>query len=203
MCLQFVWDEVSKRSKGGAAPTVFDYGCGSGVLAIAARRFGAGRVVGIDKDEAILEHALENAALNFGEEDEEDEGSGLEFLNGRAVMPTASGLIIGERWETETFDVVVANMLPPILIKLAPAIALALAPDSGTIALCGMRRDQVTEVKGAYEKLGVVFDRERGREGASPGAAWCEYVQLIGRRPKPSAEQHRALMEFLSDAAVS
>jgi ribosomal protein L11 methylase PrmA len=247
MCLQFVWDEVSTRVKSGATPQVFDYGCGSGVLAIAARRFGAGRVVGVDKDEAILEHAVQNAVLNFGEECEGDENvghgseneDGLQFLNGREVMPTASGLLIGDRWEAETFDVVVANMLPAVLIKLAPAIALALTPNSAALALCGMRRDQVAEVRAAYERLGVVFEGERGREGAAPGAKWAEYVQLIGRsapapmtdlraplsdhtgagcpsmppdpprgprrvcrRPAPSAEQKRALLEYLSDAAV-
>jgi ribosomal protein L11 methylase PrmA len=52
---------------------------GSGVLAIAAKRLGAARVVGVDKDDEILECAEENAVLNFGED------HGVEFIHGREV----------------------------------------------------------------------------------------------------------------------
>jgi len=77
MCLQFLWEHIGCHT--GRNLSMMDYGTGSGVLAIAAKRLGATRVVGIDKDDEILECANENAELNFGEE------HGIELIHGREV----------------------------------------------------------------------------------------------------------------------
>ena len=73
MCLQFLAEHQGKGK------SMMDYGTGSGVLAVAAKRLGAGRVVGVDKDDEILECAEENAELNFGAD------HGLELVHGRCV----------------------------------------------------------------------------------------------------------------------
>ena len=78
--------------------TVLDVGCGSGVLAVAAARLGAGRVVAIDIDPAAHEATLDNAARN---------GVAVE------VSATPLGEVAGR------FDVVVANLLAPTLVELA------------------------------------------------------------------------------------
>ena len=106
-----------------------------------------------------------------------------------------------------TFDVVVANMLAPALCRLAPAITCAVKEKGsrgagGILALSGMRRDQVGDVKSAYATQGVTFFEERSQEGAAPGAAWAEWVLLKGRREKMTDEQARIRSQMLSDLAV-
>eukprot|EP00282_Hemiselmis_andersenii_P006184 CAMPEP_0114117446 /NCGR_PEP_ID=MMETSP0043_2-20121206/5037_1 /TAXON_ID=464988 /ORGANISM="Hemiselmis andersenii, Strain CCMP644" /LENGTH=237 /DNA_ID=CAMNT_0001209837 /DNA_START=113 /DNA_END=824 /DNA_ORIENTATION=- len=114
MCLKFLADHLEPLE----APSVLDYGTGSGVLAIAAKRLGASRVVGVDKDDEILECAEENAALNFGDDHT------LELVHGRVVTPGSRGLFLADGLSA-TFDVTVANMLAPALVRLAPVIVSA------------------------------------------------------------------------------
>ena len=121
LCLQ--WLESTVR--GGE--TVLDYGCGSGILAIAASRLGAGRVVGVDIDPQAIETARDNAAVN---------GAPCEFLDA------------GQDFSIQA-DIVVANILSNPLIVLAPVIA-SCARASGRIALAGILREQRDAVLEAY-----------------------------------------------------
>eukprot|EP00961_Rhodomonas_salina_P251358 3398548-Rhodomonas_salina.1 len=122
---QFVWEHVSAREN----PSFLDYGTGSGVLAICAKKFGAGKVLGIDKDDEILEHAQDNCLVNNVEE--------VDLLNGRELMPGSSGLYIGTDFTPTTFDVVCANMLPAALVKLAAFISLGVKDDTGILTRPG------------------------------------------------------------------
>ena len=107
--------------------TVLDYGCGSGILAIAAAKLGAGPVLGVDIDENALSAARDNAANNQVE---------LILRHSRAPLD-------------ETFDCVVANILTNPLCVLAPLLAARVAA-GGRIALSGVLESQAEEVIAAY-----------------------------------------------------
>ena len=121
LCLEWLRETIA----GGE--TVLDYGCGSGILAIAAARLGAGAVSGVDLDPQAILASRANAAAN-GVDGRFDEPDGL----ARA-----------------TYDVVVANILANPLMLLAPALAARVAP-GGRIALSGILAAQAEDVAAAY-----------------------------------------------------
>jgi ribosomal protein L11 methyltransferase len=129
LCLGALSDLLEARP--GAS--VLDVGTGSGLLAIGARKLGAGRVAANDVDPVAVEVAGENAARN---------GAALE-LTGAPV-----GEIAG------TFDLVVANILANTLVELAPAISARVAP-GGRVLLAGILAPQEDEVRSAYVALGL------------------------------------------------
>jgi ribosomal protein L11 methyltransferase len=140
LCLAALSDLLAERP--GAR--VLDVGTGSGLLAIAARKLGAGQVTGTDNDPVALRVARENADLN---------GASL-VLDGREVAA-----------QRGPFELVLANILANTLVELAPAIAAQLAP-GGVVLLSGILRPQEDEVRQAYLAAGLVArpDRER-RDG--------------------------------------
>lgn len=107
--------------------SVLDYGCGSGILAIAAARLGASRVVGVDIDPQAVQAAADNAARN---------GVAIDF-----VLP--AGLRPGR------YDVVVANILTNPLKALMPLLAGHVRPGGG-IVLSGILDSQAEEVMTLY-----------------------------------------------------
>lgn len=121
LCLEWLCDRV----QGGE--TLLDYGCGSGILALAAAKLGAGEVVGVDIDERALEAAADNAAKN---------GVTLRLLHTRQPLP-------------DRFSLVVANILTNPLCVLAPLIAARVAP-GGRLALSGVLATQAEQVVAAY-----------------------------------------------------
>ena len=106
---------------------VLDYGCGSGILAIAAALLGAGEVDATDIDPQALETTRVNAARN-----------------GVAVRVAAP-----DRLPPGTYDLVLANILAGPLIALAPRLA-SLTRAGGRIALSGVLEAQAGEVLRAY-----------------------------------------------------
>jgi ribosomal protein L11 methyltransferase len=121
LCLQWL-----ERSIAGGE-TVLDYGCGSGILTIAALKLGARRAVGVDIDPDALSTARANAQRN---------GVAGEFLEGRAPL-------------TFTADVVIANILANPLKVLAPMLA-SRCRQGGQIALSGILPEQADEVERCY-----------------------------------------------------
>jgi ribosomal protein L11 methyltransferase len=107
--------------------SVLDYGCGSGILAIAAKKLGAGRVVATDIDPDALQVSLDNALQN---------GVALDLR-----APDALG--------AERFDVVVANILANPLRLLAPLLA-AHTCSTGHVVLAGVLEIQKQAVQAAY-----------------------------------------------------
>jgi ribosomal protein L11 methyltransferase len=122
---QLVLRFLEKRIKG--AERVLDYGCGSGILAIAAAKLGAASVDGVDVDPQAVETALANARSN-----------GIEL---RAALP--------ETLPAAVYDIVVSNILSQPLILLAPLLAARTA-QGGRIALAGILEAQAAEVAAAY-----------------------------------------------------
>ncbi len=121
LCLEWLERTVSAQC------SVLDYGCGSGILAIAAARLGAGQVAGVDIDPQAVEAAYANAERN-----------GVSALFADSTLPVA-----GE------YDLVVANILSNPLRVLAPAIC-AHVRSGGQLALSGILREQADEIIGIY-----------------------------------------------------
>ena len=121
LCLEWLERKVSAQC------SVLDYGCGSGILAIAAARLGAGQVAGVDIDPQAVEAAYANAERN-----------GVSALFADSTQPVA-----GE------YDLVVANILSNPLRVLAPAIC-AHVRSGGQLALSGILREQADEIIGIY-----------------------------------------------------
>ena len=117
--------------------SLLDYGCGSGVLAIAAKLLGAGRVVGVDHDPQALTSTEANATRN---------GVCL-AVEHSAVFLQADDLPGTE--SDDPFDVVVANIISGTLIALAPRLSRHVAP-VGVLVLCGVLANQVDDVMRAY-----------------------------------------------------
>ena len=122
LCLNW----LERTVRGGES--VLDYGCGSGILAIAAMKFGAARADGVDIDGQALLAARANAIQN----------------RVQATFHGAADAI--ER----PAQIVVANILAHPLIVLAPLIARLTAP-RGRLALAGLLAAQADEVRAAYE----------------------------------------------------
>ena len=140
LCLQWLCDQVQD------GVSVLDYGCGSGILAIAAAKLGAARVLAIDIDGNALKAARDNAARNNIELELQHSQLGVE----------------------ERFDRVVANILTNPLCLLAPLLSARIRQggsgnSGGRLALSGVLESQADEVITAYAplvqlKLAAVLD---------------------------------------------
>ena len=108
---------------------IVDYGCGSGILSIAALKLGAGHVHAVDLDPQAILATRENAARN-GVADRLDVTTDPQLADAAA-------------------DALVANILAGPLVELAPHIAAALRP-GGDLALSGVLTGQVDSVTAAY-----------------------------------------------------
>lgn len=117
---------LERTIRGGEA--VIDYGCGSGILAIAAMKLGAARADGVDIDAQALLAARANALQNRVQ---------AEFHGAAAAIRKPA-------------QIVVANILAHPLIVLAPLLA-RLAVPAGRLALAGVLAGQADEVRAAYE----------------------------------------------------
>ncbi|MCH9693359.1 MAG: 50S ribosomal protein L11 methyltransferase [Gammaproteobacteria bacterium] len=149
MCLEWL-DGLSLRGK-----TMLDYGCGSGVLAIAALKLGAAAATGMDIDPQAVIATRQNAEFN-------DVASKMEILG-------AADEISGK------YDVVVANILAGPLVQFAESITLTLC-DEGMLALSGVLCEQADTVMRAYEPW-IDFDDPAFKE--QDGQTWS---RLTGKR---------------------
>ena len=121
--------------------SVLDVGCGSGILAVAAARLGATRVLAIDIDTAAPEGTVGNARANGVEE----------------FIEVSTGPLSDV---TETFNVVVANMLASTLIELAPDLIGTVRP-RGRLVISGILDVQIESLVEALRPLELLTTRER------------------------------------------
>jgi ribosomal protein L11 methyltransferase len=109
--------------------TVLDYGCGSGILAIAAEKLGASKVVGVDIDDQAIIASRFNAEQNQ---------THIDFFD-------------ANQFGNQTFDLVVANILSSALMVLAPALA-KYCKSGGKIALSGILVEQTEALVARYSE---------------------------------------------------
>jgi ribosomal protein L11 methyltransferase len=151
LCLEWL-DGLQLEGK-----SMLDYGCGSGILAIAALKLGCTSAVALDIDRQALVASMENAAHNE--------------VADRLSAAQAPGDA------DRQFDVVIANILAAPLVELAAGIAKHVK--SGCLlALSGILSEQVGEVRDAYASW-IEFDEPVEREQG--GQTWA---LLTGRRTK-------------------
>lgn len=147
LCLQWLDENVRPEDE------VLDYGCGTGILAIAAKLVGAHSVLGTDIDPQAVEAARDNAVMNEVE---------AEF-----VLP--------EGMPEGTYSIVVANILANPLKLLAPALLGRVAP-GGSLVLSGVLAKQADEVIAAY---GAVDPTVKLSVWKQEG----DWVAISGKRP--------------------
>ena len=126
LCLQWL-EELSDQSN-LTNKSVLDYGCGSGILAIAAKKLGAGQTFGVDIDPQSISSGIENAQRNNVQ---------IQF-----DLPESDD-------NTRIHDVVVANILANPLLVLAPALCQRLN-QQGKLVLSGILERQANMVIQAY-----------------------------------------------------
>ena len=140
LCLQ--WLDAIAAHGGLSGATVLDFGCGSGILALAALKLGAARVVGVDNDPQALLATADNAERN-----------------GVADRLTA---FLPDQEIVATYPVVVANILASALDALADVLAARVAP-GGRIALSGILAGQEDALLARYGRW--FDDLQVAREG--------------------------------------
>jgi ribosomal protein L11 methyltransferase len=137
LCLQLLENYVPP------AHTVIDIGCGSAILAIAALKLGAGEAVAVDIDDQALGNAQLNAELN-GVEIEIGLGSVAEVLAGNYALKTA--------------DLVLANILAPVLVRLLDGGLGKLIAPGGTLILSGVLDEQAGSLETGLKKQGLKIE---------------------------------------------
>ena len=139
MCIQALERYVKEES------TVFDVGCGSGILAIAAAKLGAKLAVGVDLDPVAVESSIENVGYNNLNNIEILHGNLVEVIDGKA-------------------DIVVANILAEIICILTDDVKRVLK-DGGIFITSGIIHDRVDMVCEKLEATGFeVIEKNRDGE---------------------------------------
>ena len=126
-------------------PSVLDFGTGSGILAIAAGKLGAGKILALDVDPAAIRWARRNAALNRWKE-------GIDFR-----MSPARAL-------RRRFGIVVANLLPQELWQASSFLARRVSP-RGFLVVSGILRGQKEETASAFMAGGLTVESSEEKKG--------------------------------------
>ncbi len=140
---------------------LLDAGTGSGILALAARRFGASETLGLDNDPRAVTNARHNARLNH---------------IARARFTVADILRFKPR---DRYDVVTANLFSELLIAVLPVFRRRLKAE-GLLIVAGILREQADSVLAALDRAGFDLEKKRRR------GKWLA-LQARARRSKPGA----------------
>lgn len=116
-----------------------DVGCGSGVLALAMRALGVGRVAAVDHDPLAVEATAEATRVN-------------------GLGPVATGASLASR--RGSYELIVANLFANLLVELAPKLSARLAP-RGTLIVSGLLESQEKDVRAALRRAGLRMHRRR------------------------------------------
>jgi ribosomal protein L11 methyltransferase len=143
-------------ARGGNA-RVIDVGCGSGILAIAAGKLGAGEILGVDTDPIAVESTLANARLNR---------LTRRLRVHRGSVPSGEG----------PFDIVLANLIASLLVQVAGPLRDELAA-GGRILASGIFRDREGDVAASFTAAGL----RPGRRWAEEDWVALEAIAVQGR----------------------
>jgi ribosomal protein L11 methyltransferase len=116
--------------------TLIDYGCGSGILGIAALLLGADKMIGTDIDPQALQASRDNAERN-----------GIDSERIELYYPEQ----LPEHYRQQPADILVANILAGPLVELADTLQSLVKP-GGLLALSGLLASQADELKNAYSR---------------------------------------------------
>jgi len=157
-------------------PTVLDVGTGSGILSIAAHKLGARKIVAVDLDPVAIESARENARANGVQE-------GIDFRIG-----SLGGVM-------RRFDIVVANLLPQEILKIAPSLVRRVSSE-GFLVVSGILSVQKKEIAGIFREASLKIRRSEESRGwacltlKKPGAETKKQrVERMQRRAR--SKEHR------------
>ena len=134
-------------------PSLLDLGTGSGILAMAAARLGAGRICAVDIDPQAIEVAQQNLADNDLNEQVECSTTPLKELSG-------------------TFDIILANILAEELVRLAQLLAERLT-QGGKLVLSGILAEKETLVRDGFSATGLEYLETR-RAGEWVALLYCK-----------------------------
>jgi len=132
--------------------TIVDYGCGSGILAVAACKLGAKNVIGVDIDPQALEASRHNALRNN-------------------IHPDRFPLYLPDQLDPVRVDLLIANILSGPLIRLAKTFATLVKP-GGKLLLSGILHGQTDEIQFAYQPF---FELD-------PVSAKEDWIRVTGTR---------------------
>lgn len=142
LCAHFVEDYVTPGC------SVLDVGCGSGILAISAAKLGAGKCFACDIDPVAVRVAHENIAMN----------------DTKNVTCRESDLLMHVEKTEGGYDVVVANIIADIIIRMAPDVGDYLAKD-GVLIISGIIAERANEVTDVLAGCGYKVENERYENG--------------------------------------
>lgn len=130
MCLQ--WLDIQHEKGTLQGKTVIDYGCGSGILAIAAAKLGAAQVIAVDIDPQAIEATISNSKINE-----------VEHL----ITPY---LVKDFDHNSQQFDILIANILAGPLVELSPTFK-QLTKQGSLLALSGILAEKEQSILDAYQ----------------------------------------------------
>lgn len=146
------------QQAGPMPPRLLDVGCGSGILALAALRLGAGRADACDTDPLAVEATRANAVAN---------GLAERVTAWQGTLPAAPA--------AEPYQLVLANLVAAVLVALAARLVAHTAP-GGTVLASGIIEGRAAEVRDAFTAAGLSIAAER-HDG--------EWVSLRAERVAP------------------
>jgi ribosomal protein L11 methyltransferase len=136
------------RNQGIVFSDILDLGTGTGLLAFAAMRlWPAARAVASDIDPVSIEVTEENAAIN---------GVKLGRARGQLELAVAEGMDHPRLKARGPYDLVIANILAPPLVAMAPSVSKAIAA-GGRLILAGLLEGQAESVAAAYRRHGLML----------------------------------------------
>ncbi|PWH17636.1 MAG: 50S ribosomal protein L11 methyltransferase [Anaerolineae bacterium] len=166
LCLEWLeWLLGSESEASSRYNTFIDIGCGSGILSIAAVKLGVQHALAVDVDAIAVRSSLENAQANgVANRIEIGLGSVEEIRRAEFSLKQA--------------DLVVANILAPVILELFDKGLADLVKPQGALILSGILMDQRAAIEDALQQAG--FQQIHGRQQG-------DWVALLGRRETPEA----------------